>query len=135
MARTPHRRKSARHKKNTKRRREPREKTTRSPAIDAAPPENPGPDFPIVGVGASAGGLEAFSQLLSALPAHPRLAIILIQHLAPQHASALPTLLSGISTCPVVQAQEGMRVEADHIYVIPPNVQMGITNGELHLNP
>ena len=61
---------------------------------------------PIVGVGASAGGLEAFSQLLGGLPAAPGLSIVLISHLAPQHASALPALLSGTTAMPVVQAAE-----------------------------
>jgi two-component system CheB/CheR fusion protein len=89
----------------------------------------------VVGVGASAGGLEAFSQLLAALPADLGLAIVLVQHLSPQHESALPGLLSTVSHLPVIQVTEGMRVEQDHVYVIPPNVQMGIVDGELHLNP
>src|SRR5215831_5242716 len=80
----------------------------------------------VVGVGASAGGLEAFSQLLAALPPDLGMAIVLVQHLAPQHESALPVLLSGVSPMPVIQVSEGMRVEANRVYVIPPNVQMDI---------
>jgi len=89
----------------------------------------------IVGVGASAGGLEAFSQLLQALPPDPGVAIVLVQHLAPQHESALPTLLSGRTDLAVVQATEGVRVEPNHVYVIPPNVQMGVRDSRLHLLP
>src|SRR5690242_10756009 len=78
-------------------------------------------DMIIVGVGASAGGLEAFSQVLEALPPNPGFAIVLVQHLAPQHDSALPFLLSGRTSLQVVQASEGMHVVPNHIYVIPPN--------------
>ena len=85
-------------------------------------------------VGASAGGLEAFSQLLQALPADLGMAIVFIQHLAPKHESALPTLLANVSALPVVSASEGMRVEADHVYVIPPNARLGISAGDLHLS-
>src|SRR5215467_2037891 len=78
-------------------------------------------ELTIVGVGASAGGLEAFSALLKALPKEPGVAIVFIQHLAPLHESALVPLLSGQSDLPVVQATEGMQVEANHVYVIRPN--------------
>ena len=89
----------------------------------------------IVGVGASAGGLEAFSSMVRALPRKPGFAIVLVQHLAPQHESALPTLLTSYTTMPVVQVTEGMRIERDHLYVIPPNVQLGLTDGHFHLKP
>jgi two-component system CheB/CheR fusion protein len=89
----------------------------------------------IAGVGASAGGLEAFSQLLESLPKDPGLAIVLVQHLAPQHQSALPVLLSGRTQLEVVQATEGIAVQRNRVYVIPPNVQMGIRDDVLHLLP
>jgi two-component system CheB/CheR fusion protein len=89
----------------------------------------------VVGVGASAGGLEAFTALLRGLPPRPGIALVFIQHLAPQHESALVPLLSAHTELPVVQAVEGMRVEADHLYVIPPNAQMVIEDEELHLRP
>jgi two-component system CheB/CheR fusion protein len=88
----------------------------------------------IVGVGASAGGLEAFSALLQSLPKNPGLAIVFVQHLAPQHESALVPLLSGQSTLRVVQARQGMDVEPNHVYVIPPNSQMVIAGRTLHIN-
>ena len=89
----------------------------------------------VVGVGASAGGLEAFSQLLEALPSKADLAVVFVQHLSPQHESALPTLLASKTPMPIVQVTEGLRIEPHHVYVIPPNVQMGITDGVLHLLP
>jgi two-component system CheB/CheR fusion protein len=89
----------------------------------------------IAGIGASAGGLEAFSTLLRGLPADANLSVVFVQHLAPQHESALVTLLSAQSAMPVVQAEEGMRVEANHVYVIPPNRQLVISGQELHVSP
>src|SRR5215472_6507296 len=71
---------------------------------------------PIAGVGASAGGLEAFSALLHSLPENPGLAIVFVQHLAPQHESALVPLLSGQSALPVVQATHGINVQPNHVY-------------------
>jgi len=94
-----------------------------------------GDDVTIVGVGASAGGLEAFSNLLRVLPAAPGFAIVLVQHLAPQHESALPTLLTSYTSMPIAQVTEGMRVEANRLYVVPPNVQMGLSDGHFHLKP
>src|SRR5262245_50755379 len=81
------------------------------------------PRMTIVGIGASAGGLDAFSQLLHALPPDPGLAIVFVQHLAPQHDSALASLLSMQTRLPVIQASDGMQLEPNHVYVIPPNVQ------------
>src|SRR5438270_11578258 len=87
----------------------------------------------IVGVGASAGGLEAFEQLLAALPEHSGMAFVLVQHLAPTHESMLSELLSRSTKMPVVEVKQGMRVEANHVYVIPPNADMSISNGVLQL--
>jgi two-component system CheB/CheR fusion protein len=89
----------------------------------------------IAGVGASAGGLEAFTQLLKALPANTGIAFVLVQHLAPKHESLLSELLGRATTMPVKQAAEGDSVEGNHVYVIPPNVEMAIQKGRLHLMP
>src|SRR5688572_2637485 len=67
-------------------------------------------DVTVVGVGASAGGLEAFTSLVRALPPKPGFAVVLVQHLAPQHESALPTLLTSHTSMPVVQVADGMNV-------------------------
>src|SRR5262249_45281366 len=89
----------------------------------------------VVGIGASAGGLDAFTQLLHALPPQPGFAILLVQHLAPQHASALATLLSMQTSLPVVQAADGMKLQPNHVYVIPPNVQALMRDGTISLVP
>ncbi len=85
--------------------------------------------FPIVGIGASAGGLEAFSQLLRALPADTGMAFVLVQHLDPKHESHLPEVLSRTTAMPVLAITDRLRVEPDHVYVIPPNADMMIRGG------
>ncbi|MBZ5631672.1 MAG: PAS domain S-box protein [Acidobacteriia bacterium] len=89
--------------------------------------------FPIVGVGASAGGLEAFRSLLQALPARTGMAFVLVQHLDPEHESLLTRLLSHATRMPVTEVTEGVAVQPDHVYVIPPNKALGIRHGVLHL--
>jgi two-component system, chemotaxis family, CheB/CheR fusion protein len=89
----------------------------------------------IVGVGASAGGLEAFEQLLVSLPSDTNMAFVLVQHLAPTHESFLSELLAKSSKMPVFEVADGMTVAANHVYVIPPNVEMYINQGVLHLSP
>ena len=88
--------------------------------------------FFIVGVGASAGGLEALTGLL-AKARLDRMAIVMVQHLAPKHESLLPTLLSRISTVEVVAATDGTKVAPNHVYVIPPNADLAILQGTLHV--
>jgi len=90
---------------------------------------------PVVGVGASAGGLEAFQQLLSHLPAKTGMAFVFVQHLAPRHESMLTELLSRSTKIPVHEVRDGMAVAPDNIYVIPPNTNMVISHGVLHLMP
>jgi len=93
-------------------------------------------EFSIVGVGASAGGLEAFTQFLHALPEDTGMAIILVQHLSPKHESALPELLGGATSLSVMQVTEGMEIRPNSIYVMPPNTSMGINvEGKFHLGP
>lgn len=89
----------------------------------------------VVGIGASAGGLKAFSNLLSHLPAQTGLAFVLIQHLDPIHESQLTQLLSATTPLPVIEATEGLVVEPDHVYVMPPNVSMTYDHGILRLAP
>jgi two-component system CheB/CheR fusion protein len=89
----------------------------------------------VVGVGASAGGLDAFTQLLQALPDDTGLAFVFIQHLAPQRESALPELLAGKTRLPVVQAADHLPLEPNRVYVIPPNWHMELRQGMLRLFP
>jgi two-component system CheB/CheR fusion protein len=91
--------------------------------------------FPIVGVGASAGGLDALTQLCSALPPSPGLAVVIIQHLDPRHESRLPNLLQAQTPIPVAAATHGAKVEPDHIYVIQPNTNVAIADGVLSVTP
>jgi two-component system, chemotaxis family, CheB/CheR fusion protein len=90
-------------------------------------------NFPIVAIGASAGGLEAFSNLLRALPADPGLALVFIPHLDPTHESAMVELLARTTRMQVYQAAEDMRVEMNSVYVLPPNCDMTISDGILYL--
>ncbi len=89
--------------------------------------------FPIVGVGASAGGLEAFTSLLQHLDAATGMAFVLIQHLDPTHTSFLRQALVKTTAMSIEEATDGMRVEPNHVYVIPPNTGMGIVGGRLTL--
>ncbi len=93
------------------------------------------PACTIVGVGASAGGLEAFTQLLTHLPTDTGMAFVLIQHLDPTHASLLTELLAKATAMPVCEVQAGMEVLPDRVYIIPPNVEMTIDGNNLQLSP
>lgn len=92
-------------------------------------------DFPIVGIGASAGGLEAFTELLTALPLNTGMAFVLVQHLDPDHPSLLTTLLARATALTVEEIQDGVRVQPNHIYIIPPNTSLTIVEGSLRLAP
>ncbi|MEO6196095.1 MAG: chemotaxis protein CheB [Thermoanaerobaculia bacterium] len=106
----------------------------RSSAEDTPPP-SPQKLFPIVGIGASAGGLEAFRQLLQNLPADTGAAFVLVQHLSPTHDSILPSLLARSTAMPVGEARDVEKIEPDHVYVIPSQMDLAITDGHLRLLP
>jgi two-component system CheB/CheR fusion protein len=91
--------------------------------------------FPIAGIGASAGGLEAFTRLLTHLPVDSGIAFVLVQHLAPNHESLSAEILSRVTKMPVTEVKDGEFAEPNHIYIIPPNFSMGILNGVLKLMP
>ncbi|MDZ4858121.1 MAG: PAS domain S-box protein [Candidatus Hydrogenedentes bacterium] len=91
--------------------------------------------FPIVGIGASAGGLEAFTQLLKALPLDTGMAFVLVQHLDPVHESALTKILGRVTSLSVREVINNQRVQADHVYVIPPGTNLSIAQGVLMLEP
>ena len=88
--------------------------------------------FPVVGVGASAGGLEPLEAFLGRLPS-TGMAFVVIQHLAPGKESHLPQILSRSTRLPVIQATDGLTVEPDHVYVIPPGANLAMFQGKLHL--
>lgn len=91
--------------------------------------------FPIVAVGASAGGLEAISELLQNIPAKTGLAFLIVQHLDPTHPSSLTEILARKTQLPVQEVNDEPAVQPDHVYVIPPNQEMTFARGALHLTP
>jgi PAS domain S-box-containing protein len=89
--------------------------------------------FPIVGIGASAGGLEALELFLANVPACSGMAFVIVQHMDPTHKGMLPELLQRITGMQVFQVKDQTRVKPDSVYVIPPNKDMSILHGVLHL--
>ena len=90
-------------------------------------------DFPIVGIGASAGGLEALEQFFSNMAKDSGMAFVVIQHLDPNHVGIMPELLQRITLMKVIQATDHLRVKPNCVYVIPPNKSLSLLNGDLHL--
>src|SRR3712207_3968654 len=78
-------------------------------------------DFLVVGLGASAGGIGALQEFFGHVPADSRMAYVVILHLLPDHDSRLAQVLQAVTTLPVTQVREKVRIEPDHIYVVPPN--------------
>src|SRR5205814_527435 len=101
------------------------------PAGRDASDGEPAGSFPVVGVGASAGGLEAFSALLGGIPADTPLAIVLVQHTASGHESRLPNLLGPVTSMTVTTARNGARPEPGCVYVIPQDSRLTLTDGHL----
>jgi len=91
--------------------------------------------FPIVGIGASAGGLAAFEAFFSGIPRNtkPGMAFVLVQHLAPDHKSLLTEIIQRYTPMPVFEVEDGVIVQPNCIYIIPPNCDMAFQNGRLHL--
>ena len=92
-------------------------------------------EIPVVAIGASAGGLEALTAILRALPTDIAMAFMLIQHLDPKRHSILPELLSKATRIPVLEAIDAMKIESNRVYVMPSNVDISITDGHLGLTP
>jgi two-component system CheB/CheR fusion protein len=113
------------------------EKPSKPTAANASPEANQQEDqegVGVVAIGASAGGLEAFTELLSHLPADTGMAFVLVQHLDPKHESMLTELISRSTRMPVLEVKDGMIIEPDHVYVIPPNSTMTIHDHTLALD-
>src|SRR4030081_2870370 len=90
--------------------------------------------FPIVGLGASAGGLEAFEHFFRNVPPESGMAFMLVPHLDPGHASILTEILQRSTTMPVVEAQQSMPVAPNGVYVVPPNRDMALLRGVIQLS-
>lgn len=110
-----------------------------SPDSGAAASDNPQdyvtPPFLVAAVGCSAGGLDALSRMLAAMPADAPLAVVLVQHMSRTQRSLLPEILAKRTALLVTQAQDGVRVEMGHAYVIPPDKHMTVIDGHLKIRP
>lgn len=89
--------------------------------------------FRVAGIGASADGLEAVSELLGALPAGTAMVCVVVQHLDPRHESLLPEILTKKTAVPVTPALDGEAVQPHHVYVMPPNRTLTVAAGRFHL--
>jgi len=104
-------------------------------SLPAPAPRDHGRAFPVVGIGSSAGGLEALETFLKNVPRDSGAAFVIIQHLDPLHKGMFVELLQRSTEMPVVQATDRLKVKPDHVYVIPPNSDMSMLHGALHLLP
>jgi two-component system, chemotaxis family, CheB/CheR fusion protein len=111
-----------------------RRQSSRRPRTTRGPPPITG-DFAVVGIGASAGGLDACTKLVAGLPSGNGMAFILVQHLDPTHESMMVDLLARHTTMIIRQATDGMLIERDNLYVIPPGTYLSVANGALHVTP
>ena len=111
-------------------------KDTTKPDVDSgsATDDKQTTDFPIIGIGASAGGLEAFEQFFRNVPPDIGMSFVLVSHLDPGHASILTEILQRSTVMPVHEAQDHMAVAPNNVYVIPPNREMSIFKGMLQLS-
>ena len=103
------------------------------PAKEKTPKPKDDSQFPIVGIGASAGGLEALEQFFSNMPNDNGMAFVVIQHLDPTHVGIMPELLQRITPMKVMQASDRLKVKPNCVYVIPPNKSMSLLNDALYL--
>jgi len=119
--------------KNAKSPKAAKKKTQNSPHGNLTMIKCTSKTFPIVGIGASAGGLEALEQLFDGIPEASGMAYVIVQHLDPDHKGIMPELLQRLSKMKVYQVEDYMKVEPNCVYVIPPNKDMSILHGVLHL--
>ena len=113
----------------------PRKRTGNNRQSQSSATLDPVEKFLIAAIGASAGGVEAFTELIRNLPGDTGMAFVLIQHLDPTHHSILTELLARQTEMPVKEVTDGMRLEPNHVYVIPPNATMSLSNHTLRIGP
>jgi two-component system, chemotaxis family, CheB/CheR fusion protein len=104
-----------------------------TPKTEARPRQPNRRAFPVVGIGASAGGLEALETFFTAMPPAEDLAFVIIQHLSPKHKSILGEILKRDTRMPVVEIRDGLKLQPNHIYCNPPDKDVGIYQGAFHL--
>jgi len=107
-------------------------KTKKLPEADVIK-QTPVYSFPVIGIGASAGGLEAIDLFLKNVPSSSGMAFVIVQHLDPTHKGIMVELLQRATSMPVMQVTDRLKIEPDHVYIIPPNQDMTILHGVLHL--
>jgi two-component system CheB/CheR fusion protein len=96
-------------------------------------PEHHTQNFPVIGIGASAGGLNAFRKFLRSIPPNPGMAFIFVQHLSPTHESILPEILAQETLLPVHEIQDDINIAPNHVYIIPENKMLTAIDGKLRL--
>ena len=99
------------------------------------PAASPDASIPVVGIGASAGGLEPLGELLAALPARTGMAFLIVQHLDPARVSLLAEILGKKTSMPVVEVEAGMSIAPDQVYIIAPNTLLSLSGDALQLEP
>src|ERR1043165_9130259 len=104
------------------------------PAKGGPAPHEAHNHFPVVGIGASAGGLKGLLQFFENVPAQPGMAFVIVLHLSPKHESNLDKVLQVATPMPVVQVNEAVQIERDHVYVIPPARQLSMVDGTLQVS-
>src|SRR5215467_10250511 len=102
-----------------------------SPETQQAEPSDKTKDFLIVGLGGSAGGIQALQEFFKNVPPQSGIAYVVILHLSPDHDSQLAEVLQTVTTMPVTQVTEKVSVETDHIYVVPPNQHLTMEDGHI----
>ena len=110
--------------------------STASSEESAPPPVGPAKsslNFPVIGMGASAGGLKALLTFFEHMPSGGGMAYVVVIHLSPEHASSIDEVLRSATRMPVIQVRESVRIEHDHVYVIPPNKHLVMRDGVLEL--
>ncbi|BBO87288.1 hypothetical protein DSCOOX_04680 [Desulfosarcina ovata subsp. ovata] len=120
-------------KKNTKQSSPGKARAPASRTKKAKPLKRSAPLFPIVGLGASAGGLQALKTFFSHVPENCGMAFIVLVHMTPKQPSMMPGLLQKVTSLPVETARDGHCIEADHIYVIPPDKEISVFRGKIQL--
>src|ERR1700743_744898 len=109
----------------------PAQRAVKRPTVEKSPPSI----VPVVGIGASAGGLEAFRELVQALPSDTGMAFVLVSHLSKTYKSMLSELLSKVTKMPVAEVHGETPIRANHIYVISPNAILAMENNALSAKP
>ncbi|HEX2678653.1 MAG TPA: chemotaxis protein CheB, partial [Polyangiales bacterium] len=109
-------------------------KKDKKPQKERAPAVESKHAFTVVGIGASAGGLEALERFFDVLPASPGAAFVIVTHQSPGHTSLLPELLARRASIPVVAAADGAQLEIDHAYVCPPGHALAIVDRRFELS-